>query len=94
MIESTGGRIIGIAPFWQPVVWHEMATIWKHLLKHLSIVVGFLCVWNNSSKLCTGLREHLLVNLKQTEHNISFGVGFGVRLEKITLVTISRLERQ
>ena len=63
VVEGTSRRVVGVAPLWHPVVWYEMTAVWKHLLKHLSVVVGFLSVWYDTTELCASLSKHLLVNL-------------------------------
>ena len=43
------------APLWHPVVRCNMAAVWKHLLKHLPVVVGFFGVRNHATELRAGL---------------------------------------
>ena len=51
VVECTCRRIIRIAPFWEPVISYEVAAAWKHLLKHLAIVVGFFIMGNDTTEL-------------------------------------------
>ena len=51
VVECTCRRIIRIAPFWEPVIRYEVAAARKHLLKYLSIVVGFFSAGNDTTEL-------------------------------------------
>ena len=64
MVECTGRRVTAFTPLGQPVVGNEMTAAWKQLIKHLSVVVGFFGVWNNTFELCVSLSKHLLINLR------------------------------
>ena len=79
MVECTRRGIIGLAPFWHPVVRYEVAAVWKHLLKHLPVVVGLFSVGDDTTELGASLSKHLLVNLHEVKGEIDHVMEFHVR---------------
>ena len=64
MVESTIRRVIGVTPLWHPVR-YEMTAVWKHL-KHLSVVIGFFSVRDDTTELINWKHAQKVINFKLT----------------------------